>query len=214
MHPGLSALPGARRVLVLGGGDGLAVREILQVSGRRARHAGRSRSGDDEAVLDASAARALERARVRLAEGAGHQRRRVRLARRERRVVRLRRRRLSRPEQLRSASCTRRRSIACWRAHLRRGGSFVVQSTSPLFARQIVLVHRRDAQAARAERRYPYHVYVPSFGEWGFVLASMAHYTPPTDAAGRAAIPDGGGGAASASTFRATWRRSRRARTI
>ena len=30
VHPGLSALPAARRVLVLGGGDGLAVREILK----------------------------------------------------------------------------------------------------------------------------------------------------------------------------------------
>ena len=30
VHPGLAALPGAHRVLVLGGGDGLAVREILK----------------------------------------------------------------------------------------------------------------------------------------------------------------------------------------
>jgi spermidine synthase len=30
VHPGLSTLPAARRVLVLGGGDGLAVREILK----------------------------------------------------------------------------------------------------------------------------------------------------------------------------------------
>ena len=30
VHPGLAALPGARRVLVLGGGDGLAVHEILR----------------------------------------------------------------------------------------------------------------------------------------------------------------------------------------
>src|SRR5438552_6559705 len=30
VHPGLAAIPGARRVLVLGGGDGLAVREILK----------------------------------------------------------------------------------------------------------------------------------------------------------------------------------------
>ena len=28
-------------------------------------------------------------------------------------------------------------------------------------------------------RTYPYHVYVPSFGEWGFVLASRDDYTPP-----------------------------------
>src|SRR5678816_3379358 len=30
VHPGLSARPSARRVLVLGGGDGLAVRELLK----------------------------------------------------------------------------------------------------------------------------------------------------------------------------------------
>ena len=30
VHPGLASLPGARRVLVLGGGDGLALREILK----------------------------------------------------------------------------------------------------------------------------------------------------------------------------------------
>ena len=30
MHPGLAAVPAPRRVLVLGGGDGLAVREILK----------------------------------------------------------------------------------------------------------------------------------------------------------------------------------------
>ena len=30
VHPGLAAIPGARRALVLGGGDGLAVREMLK----------------------------------------------------------------------------------------------------------------------------------------------------------------------------------------
>jgi len=34
-------------------------------------------------------------------------------------------------------------------------------------------------------RTYPYHVYVPSFGEWGFVLAGMRDYVPP------AALPPG-----------------------
>jgi len=33
VHPGLATLPAARRVLVLGGGDGLAVREILRYPG-------------------------------------------------------------------------------------------------------------------------------------------------------------------------------------
>ncbi|HYM10820.1 MAG TPA: hypothetical protein VEU62_08805, partial [Bryobacterales bacterium] len=34
-------------------------------------------------------------------------------------------------------------------------------------------------------RTYPYHVYVPSFGEWGFVLAGTTPYEPP------ARLPDG-----------------------
>jgi spermidine synthase len=33
VHPGLAAIPSARSVLVLGGGDGLAVREILKYPG-------------------------------------------------------------------------------------------------------------------------------------------------------------------------------------
>jgi spermidine synthase len=34
-------------------------------------------------------------------------------------------------------------------------------------------------------RTFPYHAYVPSFGEWGFVMASRDNYTPP------AALPAG-----------------------
>ena len=54
--------------------------------------------------------------------------------------------------------------------HLAPDGVFVVQATSPLFARQsywcIVTTVEQSGLAAA-----PYHVYVPSFGEWGFVLA-------------------------------------------
>ena len=28
-------------------------------------------------------------------------------------------------------------------------------------------------------RTWPYHVYVPSFGDWGFVIAGEASYAPP-----------------------------------
>ena len=51
VHPGLAAVAGARSVLVLGGGDGLAVREMLKYPQVEQHHAGRSRSGDDAAVL-------------------------------------------------------------------------------------------------------------------------------------------------------------------
>jgi spermidine synthase len=49
-------------------------------------------------------------------------------------------------------------------------GRFVVQSTSPMFARRSFwcIVETIEAVGLTAS---PYHVYVPSFGEWGFVLA-------------------------------------------
>jgi spermidine synthase len=46
VHPALQACPGPA-VLVLGGGDGLAVRESAAPPQRRAGHPGRPRSGDD-----------------------------------------------------------------------------------------------------------------------------------------------------------------------
>ena len=58
------------------------------------------------------------------------------------------------------------------------GAQFVVQATSPLFARQaywcIVATIEQSGLTAS-----PYHVYVPSFGEWGFVLASRGARHPP-----------------------------------
>jgi spermidine synthase len=51
------------------------------------------------------------------------------------------------------------------------GGAAVIQSTSPFVARKSFwcVVHTLEAAGLRA---LPYHVYVPSFGEWGFVLAA------------------------------------------
>ncbi len=43
-----------------------------------------------------------------------------------------------------------------------------------------VLVDRGDACASAGYQTYPYHTYVPSFGEWGFILAGgEAPFTPP-----------------------------------
>ncbi len=66
VHPGLSSLPNARRALVLGGGDGLAVRELLKYPDSRKHHAGRSGSRDDAACSrEHPHARAAERLFVR-----------------------------------------------------------------------------------------------------------------------------------------------------
>ena len=54
----------------------------------------------------------------------------------------------------------------------------MVQSTSPLFARQSYWCIVESVKQAGL-RVYPYHVYVPSFGEWGYVIGSMSPYEPP-----------------------------------
>lgn len=55
--------------------------------------------------------------------------------------------------------------------HLAERGLFVVQCSSPLAARRTFWSVVTTAEEAGLKVR-PYHAYVPSFGEWGFLLAS------------------------------------------
>lgn len=55
-------------------------------------------------------------------------------------------------------------------ARLKEGGVFAVQSSSPLAARRSFWCIVSTLEACGLEV-LPYHTYVPSFGEWGFVLA-------------------------------------------
>jgi spermidine synthase len=62
--------------------------------------------------------------------------------------------------------------------HLTGSGYAVVQTTSPLIARRSfwTVVTTIEAVGLTAT---PYHAHVPSFGEWGFVLASRRPYRAP-----------------------------------
>ncbi len=64
------------------------------------------------------------------------------------------------------------------RRRLAPGGAAAVQSTSPLFARRAFWCIVETAQAAGL-KTLPYHAYVPSFGEWGYVLLSEEVMTVP-----------------------------------
>ncbi|MCA9629718.1 MAG: polyamine aminopropyltransferase [Myxococcales bacterium] len=57
--------------------------------------------------------------------------------------------------------------------HLARDGVFVTQSTSPFFAPEAFWTIERSV-AATGLQTLPYHANVPSFGDWGFVMA--AHF--------------------------------------
>jgi spermidine synthase len=60
----------------------------------------------------------------------------------------------------------------------------VVQSTSPLVARKSFWCVNNTLEAA-GFLTTPYHAYVPSFGEWGYVIGTFKPYTPPSQ------YPDG-----------------------
>jgi spermidine synthase len=63
--------------------------------------------------------------------------------------------------------------------HVAANGLVVVQSTSPFFAPHAFWTIDATLREV-GMRTYPYHAYVPSFGEWGFILASpQLQYAPP-----------------------------------
>ena len=55
--------------------------------------------------------------------------------------------------------------------HLSRAGAMVTQATSPMFTRDAFWCIAETMQSAKLTTT-PYHTYIPSFGDWGFVLAS------------------------------------------
>ena len=55
--------------------------------------------------------------------------------------------------------------------HLSRAGAMVTQATSPMFSRDAFWCIEETLSASNLYT-LPYHTYIPSFGEWGFVLAS------------------------------------------
>ena len=62
--------------------------------------------------------------------------------------------------------------------HLSAAGYAVVQTTSPLIARKSFWTVATTIEAAGLQTT-PYHAHVPSFGEWGFILASRRPYRLP-----------------------------------
>lgn len=181
VHPGLAATP-ATRVLVLGGGDGLAVREVLRYPGVKEvvlvdLDPEMTRLFRDKPQLAALNGKSLSDGRVRivnadafvwLEETAGREDRTFDFA-----VVDF-------PDPT-SYSVSKLYTTAFYRLlgkHLSAGGRFAVQSTSPMFARQTYWCIVETIKASGFDVS-PYHVYVPAFGEWGFVLAGRRPYGLP-----------------------------------
>ncbi len=178
VHPGLSALPGARRVLVLGGGDGLAVREILKYPVESVTLVDldpeMTRLFSTHPVLSALNQHSLTSPRVHVINADAFPWLDSNTDQFDFVVVDF-------PDPT-SYALGKLYTTAFYRLlgrHVSEGGLAVVQSTSPLFARQSYWCIEATLKTA-GWKTFPYHVYVPSFGEWGYVLASHTGYEPPS----------------------------------
>jgi spermidine synthase len=178
VHPALASLPGARRVLILGGGDGMAAREVLKYGhvesitlvdlDRRMTDLFRTNrlltglNGSSLAHPKLSIANADA---LKWLEGSDE-------------VFDLVLIDFPDPS---SHALGKLYSSAFYRLlgkHVAARGLVVVQATSPFYARKSfwsVVATLEDA----GFRTAPYHAYVPSFGEWGYIIAGRGDYVPP-----------------------------------
>ena len=179
VHPGLASVPRARHVLVLGGGDGLALREILKYP-----------SVEQITLVDLDPEMthlfATNPLLTKL-NGGSLRNSRVRVINADAFiwldehadffdfVV------VDFPDPT-NYSLGKLYTTAFYRLlakHVSAHGRIVVQSTSPLFARQSFWCIEATLRKAGLTTA-PYHLYVPSFGEWGFVMAGADIWQPPS----------------------------------
>jgi spermidine synthase len=184
IHPGLAAVPAPRHVLVLGGGDGLAVREILKYPQIESitlvdLDPEMTKLFSTHPMLIKLNDKAFLSPRVHIINADAFPWVDSNTESFDFIVIDF-------PDPT-NYSLGKLYTTAFYRAaarHLSAQGLMVVQSTSPMFARDSFWCIAETLKQAGLET-YPYHVYVPSFGEWGFVLASTREYAPPV------ALPSG-----------------------
>lgn len=177
IHVGLQATREPRRVLVVGGGDGMAVREILKHGSVRSVtlvDLDRAMTGlfsSNPALLELNGA-ALKSPKVRVVGADAYLWLKENRDRFDFIAVDF-------PDPS-NFSIGKLYSTAFYRLlyrSLQDDGVAVIQSTSPYVARKSFWCIDRTLQAV-GFMTTPYHAYVPSFGEWGFVLASKKAFIP------------------------------------
>ncbi|MBH9554192.1 polyamine aminopropyltransferase [Inhella gelatinilytica] len=179
VHPALAAHGAPRRVLVLGGGDGLAIREILRYPG-----------------VESVTLVELDESITRLAQG-------PLLSRLNQSALRHPKVQVVHADAYRwletqpqpggfdvviadfpdpsNHALGKLYSTSFYQRvleHLSASGILVVQSTSPLIARRSFWTVVDTLEAVGLSTT-PYHALVPSFGEWGFVMASHRPWKAP-----------------------------------
>jgi spermidine synthase len=180
VHPAFAARPNARRVLICGGGDGLAVREVLKQP-----------SVQEVVLVDLDPGMtdmARHQPMVRLLNGAALDDPRVKVVNADA-MIWLQETQgppfdlalvdFPDPNTYALGKLYTSRFYRLLQRRLRDDAMICVQSTSPLMARQSFWCITTTMEASGLKVR-PYHLAVPSFGVWGFALASKRDFAVPT----------------------------------
>ncbi len=179
VHPALTAAGSPAHVLVLGGGDGLALREILRYA-----------SVKHVTLVDLDRKMtSLSKAFPALADLNHHSFSdpRVHVVNEDAMMWLGENRELfdavivdfPDPNNFALGKLYTTRFYNLLRQHLQPEAAVAVQSGSPLFARRSYWCIIRTMEAAGFVVR-PYQTTVPSFGVWGFALARLTPFAPPT----------------------------------
>jgi len=179
VHPAMAAHGAPKNVLVLGGGDGMAVREVLK-------HAGveqvtlveldphMTRLFAEQPLLRQLNADALHSPKLRIVNADAFAWLEQNIASFDVIVVDF-----PDPTNFSIGKLYTASFYKLLDEHLNAGGYAVVQTTSPLVARQSFWTVATTLESVGLTTT-PYHAHVPSFGEWGFILASRRPYRMPT----------------------------------
>jgi len=178
VHPGLASVPAPRRALVLGGGDGLAVREMLRYPQLESitlvdLDPEMTRLFRTHPLLKSLNAGALSSPKVKVVNGDAFP-----WLERDGGMYDFVVADFPDPNNYSLGKLYTTAFYRLLKRHVSAQGVVVVQSTSPMFARQSFWCVNETMKLA-GFKTYPYHAYVPSFGEWGFVLGAQGAWRAP-----------------------------------
>lgn len=178
VHPAFQRASRRENVLILGGGDGLAMREVLRYGDEVKRitlvdlDGAMTKLATSSEELAALNGHSLNDQRVKVINDDAMQWLTTTDEKFDIVIIDF-----PDPNNFSLGKLYTTRFYALLRSHLADDGVAVVQSTSPLFARQSFWCIDTTLQASGFETA-AYHVWVPSFGEWGYVLAARSLSSP------------------------------------
>ncbi len=179
VHPAMAAQGAPKKVAVLGGGDGMAVREILKYPSVQEitlveLDPAMTKLFSVQPALRALNADALHSPKLRIVNADAFS-----WLEQDQGIFDVIVVDFPDPTNFSIGKLYTQSFYALLEQHLSASGYAVVQTTSPLVARLSYWTVVSTLEAAGLHTA-PYHAHVPSFGEWGFVIASRRAWHAPT----------------------------------